>query len=364
MKKLLLILVSAALILSAAFASAAEDPPKATVSILKDESLGQIFLNISIDDFNAFGFRYGDSCDVLFSNGVSLKDIPYYNGYYAKTGDPLIVAYPGYAYVAVAICNADPSWDYYGCREGDSAAVVRAEAGRYLQVQDALDLVYSNDRADYPDDERFANFRAMKGGRLREDTFYRGASPVNNMFGRAGYVDELIRKAGVRFVLDLADTDEKVRQYAEESRPAYFLSLYESGRVAPLGLTAASRTETFRASLADGLREMMKYEGPYYIHCLEGKDRTGFVCMLLEALSGAGTDEITEDYMETYKSYYGIVPGTAHYQAVLDVKFHDFFDWITGLGDGTPESGAAAYLEQSGMSETEIRELQSFLTGE
>ena len=34
-------------------------------------------------------------------------------------------------------------------------------------------------------------------------------------------------------------------------------------------------------------REMMKKEGPFYIHCTEGKDRGGFVSLMLEALSGA-----------------------------------------------------------------------------
>ena len=59
-------------------------------------------------------------------------------------------------------------------------------------------------------------------------------------------------------------------------------------------------------SLAEGLRDLIEHKGPYYISCTEGKDRTGFVCLLLEALAGATFDEIETDYMKTYENYYGI----------------------------------------------------------
>lgn len=42
------------------------------------------------------------------------------------------------------------------------------------------------------------------------------------------------------------------------------------------------------------------------IHCTEGKDRTGFVCTLIEGFAGATYAEIVEDYMMTYFNYYAI----------------------------------------------------------
>ena len=35
---------------------------------------------MTIDDFNNYGFKFGDSVDVKFSNGYELLDLPYYNG--------------------------------------------------------------------------------------------------------------------------------------------------------------------------------------------------------------------------------------------------------------------------------------------
>ena len=41
-------------------------------------------------------------------------------------------------------------------------------------------------------------------------------------------------------------------------------------------------------------------------HCSAGKDRTGFVCMLIEALAGTSYQDIVDDYMITYDNYYEI----------------------------------------------------------
>ena len=51
---------------------------------------------------------------------------------------------------------------------------------------------------------------------------------------------------------------------------------------------------------------MTEHSGPCLIHCVEGKDRTGFVCALMLALAGASAQEIIDDYMITYYNYYGI----------------------------------------------------------
>ena len=207
----MIFLIVLVLLLLMPAAGSGETVPACTVPIAEDTEFGSIRLGISVDDFNALGFRCGDSCDLAFSNGHTLKDIPYYNGYYARTGALLIVAYPGYEYPVIAYSNGPAAWKKLGCADDDTITVMRAEAGKYLSVQKSLDTVYSNDRADFPDDTAFANFRELKGGRLKEKTFYRGASPVNNQYGRVETVNRLISEAGIRFNLDLSDTEERRR---------------------------------------------------------------------------------------------------------------------------------------------------------
>ena len=37
---------------------------------------------------------------------------------------------------------------------------------------------------------------------------------------------------------------------------------------------------------------------------MEGKDRTGYASSLIEALCGAGYDDLLSDYIKTYEYYY------------------------------------------------------------
>lgn len=60
-----------------------------------------------------------------------------------------------------------------------------------------------------------------------------------------------------------------------------------NGNVILLALSANYRSEGFAQTLCSALYEMTKYEGPVLIHCVEGKDRTGFVCTLLSALANS-----------------------------------------------------------------------------
>ena len=359
MKKIFAASVAFAAFLLAAPSAFAEETaiPEGTFTISENEEFGSVEVNVSVEEFEALGFELGDSCDVVFSNGEKLEGIPYYNGYYTKTLEPLIVSYPGYETPRIAYNNGDPAWDVHGCEEGDTVTITLAEHGVFSDVQEAMNTVYTDDRADYDSDEEFANFRAMKGGSMKEDFVFRGCSPVDSQYNRAETVDALVEQAGVKFILDLADTEEKLQNYlaADESISEYVRGLVENGSVDPIGLASAYRSEKYMTALADGLREMCNHEGPYYIHCTEGKDRTGFAGILLESLCGASKEEVLADYMETYKNYYGIDEESDLYKAVVSVKFDDIYDW---LSEKTPEG----YLKEAGMTDEEISALAEALS--
>ena len=357
--------------------TAAGTPPEetaVTAPVTEYTPYGAVEMSIPFEDFNASGFDLGDSCEVRFSNGYTLEDVPYYNGYNARSGDPVICAYPGYKKPVIAFCQGTELWKDAGLKEGDSVTVTLKEKGRYRETQDILNIVYSNERSEYESDEDFANFRVLSGGDLKEGMFYRGASPVDNSMSRAEIADNLLWAYGIRYILDLADNEEKIASYREKEdfSSDYFVSLYEDNKVSLLGLTASFRTERFMKSLAGGLRDMVTMEGPVYIHCLEGKDRTGFVCALLEALAGASYEEILEDYMETYDNYYGITQDShpEKYEAIRHLKFMDIISQLTTLPDDADFGGtvlkdsAEQYLRDSGMTEDEIQTLRDYLCKE
>ena len=107
--------------------------------VMQDTNFGSVCLDVSIDDFNSSGFSYGDSVDIAFSNGFELKDIPYYNGYYANVGDPLLAGYPGSPYIKAALNYGDSLWNMADLAEGDTATVALKETGIYRDVQEAFD---------------------------------------------------------------------------------------------------------------------------------------------------------------------------------------------------------------------------------
>lgn len=310
----------------AACTKPAEDAPEtpgiADVGIIHEPEFGGVYITNTIEEFNAKGFAYGDSVDVSFSNGYKLEDLPYYNGYYVQTGEPLLIAYPGYDYIKAAINNGDDLWVVAGLSETDTASVTLREAGKYKDIQEARDIHYKDDRSLFESDEVFANFRDMRTSGLRPGVLYRSASPCDNQHNRAPFVDALIQNAGVQYILNLADTPEKIAGYMakEDFASPYFASLYENGCVDPIGLNMNFGSEEFRGKIAAGLTRMAEADGPYLIHCTEGKDRTGFVCMLLEALCGASYEQIRDDYMITYDNYYQISPekDSARYTTIVE----------------------------------------------
>ena len=71
---------------------------------------------------------------------------------------------------------------------------------------------------------------------------------------------------------------------------------------------------------------MIEKDGPYLVHCTEGKDRAGFVAGLLEALMGSTVDEIKEDYMITYMNYYGVEYGSEQYEKIAESNIHSLYE--------------------------------------
>jgi hypothetical protein len=352
--------------------SGAVDTVLSDVAILHEEEFGGAYLCSTIDAFNALGFSYGDSVRIEFSNGCVLDDLPYYNGYYTQTGEPLLVAYPGYPYIKAGINNGDDLFVTAGLRESDTATVTLVERGRYTAIQNARDIHYTDLREDYQSDTEFANFRSVRAGGIGEGILCRSASPCDNQHGRAPYADALMSGAGVAFILNLSDDEQKLRGYLDDPGFASpgFLALYESGGVVPIALNMNYGSAEFKEKVAGGLSRMAEVPGPYLVHCTEGKDRTGFVCMLLEALCGANYEEIVDDYMITYRNYYGISAAEEpeRYEVIVESVLDPMIRSLAG-DDGADvrtvdlAGCAAQYLTDGGMAPALIGQLRDRLAG-
>ncbi len=359
--------------------------------IQHEKEFGGVYICLTIDEFNSKGYEYGDSLNITFSNGYVLEDVLYYNGYYTANGEPLLVAYPGYPYIKAGINNGEDLYEIANLKktkeeiakqslyavaalaQSDTAAIILNEAGKYKDIQNARNIHYKDDRTLYDSDEIFANFRYVKAGKIAEKTLYRSASPCDNQHNRAPYVDALAEKAGIGFILNLSDTDTKIEKYmaAADFNSPYFASLYEKWKVELIALNMNYGSQAFKEKIAGGLNVMAEAEGPYLVHCTEGKDRTGFVCMLLEALAGADYDEIVKDYMITYDNYYKINPTKEKDKYEIIIK-NVLDPMILSLSKGNEtdvqkldlKACAVDYLTEGGMSPETIDKLITCLTGE
>ena len=333
-----------------------------------------VFIEISAADFNALGFAFGDSVDVAFSNGYTLKGLPYYSGTLVEPGEALLLGSSKLPYIEAGVAYGEDMWATAGLSEGDTATVTLTEPGAFADLQKALDLSYTDERADYPSDVAFANFRELSGGNLKPGKFYRGASPVNNKHNRAAYANALIADAGVQVDFDLADNNDEIEGFLEEDAKAgvdvsHFEGLHSKADVVAIDLDDAYVSEEYGRKLATGLGELMQHDGPAYIHCTAGKDRTGFVCMVLEALAGASYQQIVDDYMITYDNYYQIneANDAERFKIIKEQRLDSMLRHMAGLEKGAdPASADLAtcarnYLRAAGMTDEQVDQLTAYL---
>ena len=255
------------------------------------------------------------------------------------------------------------SWAYKEGIEGPVAfrITLLSKAGED-GTPDPIGLAYTNSREDYPNlsDEEFANFRVVATTGLGDGILCRSSSPVNPVIHRNRFADAALKEAGVVTVLNLADT-----RNAMEAFEGYRETYYAAIDVLPLNMGMSLASDDFRAKLAEGLRFLCAHEGPYAIHCREGKDRTGLVAALLECFMGATLDEVTRDYMLSFYNYYGIRPGDDLYDMIVEnnicKNLRSFFE-VDDLAQADLALEAEEYFLSLGLSDAALDALRENLS--
>ena len=334
--------------------------------IVSYNEFGAAMLDFTETDMTKAGFTLGD----VISITVDGKEIvmPYYDGYYTRNGEYLCVAYPTYPSICFTANNVGLPEELTGL-EGHAVTVRMKEKGGCIDVQQALSMKYTNDREDYAliSDVAFANARGVSAGKMASGILYRSSSPFSNEINRAKYVSEYLEQAKVMTVLNLTDTEEKMAAY---DMPAYSRSLWEGGQVILCPLKADPTADDYNQRLVAALKELPSRPAPYVVHCTEGKDRTGYVCALLEGLCGATYEEIVADYLITYDNYYQITPvkDPALCNTLVSLRLNTCLMYYAGVTDEAqlPEvdyaKAFASYLLSHGMSQQQLDALVQALT--
>ena len=380
-----LALILAALLLCGSFACAEESaPPAFTTGIARISGFGNLHLELRASELLSSGYAVGDLVAVSIAGRTIVmplcteySDVDSGDAVARLTvmdsDDPdsvvLAVNHGSMAAVfGVAVrvtVDEGPGyrWDY-SVPEPVEVTVALHAAGGYLGTYAVRHLERYAARGDCPDlsDEDWANFRAVAVTGIADGVLYRSSSPVNPVLGRSAEAARAVAAHGIRTVLDLADSPAELAAHE-----GYALSGYARLNVIARHMSVAVLSLDFAAGLAEMLRFMIAHEGPYLVHCLEGKDRTGFAIAVLECLAGAPLGEIEADYMLTYRCLFGVLPGTEQYRSIAE---HVFFPLLrSAFGVDSLEGAdlralAEQYLLGTGLTEGEIGALRQRLSAE
>ena len=197
-------------------------------------------------------------------------------------------------------------------------------------------MKHLDSREDFNTDEEFANFRSLILRNRKSTMFFRSASAIKNTYGRLEITQKLMRERSIVSIIDFSDVRYRCMSYE------------------------------FGLALTRKIYEIFAKESPYIIQCDAGKKRTGFVCIVLEMLSGTTYDNIVADYLESYKNNNGI-DFSINPEIAKKIEFQKVQKIIRYINDDNDyekanlKTIACKYLQKHGMSKQEIKMLQAKL---
>ena len=355
--------------------STVTDPTEITTKIYEIAKHGNLILYMYGKDLYDKGYQHGDVVKIAI--GDKEWNVPLCTSYSdVDNGMPVLRAIADTDGVVLALnmgdfattagiaqktaIDEDPGyrWDYLSDSPIEIKITMKEKAG-YRDEWLIRQLVRTNERTDYPhlSDEAFANFRVIETAGMGKGILYRSSSPINPYIGRNTYADKAAEKAGIITVVNLAD-NSNIYEGTENS-------YYSTCQVVYVNLGMDFLSESTLDGIAEGMRFIIDNDGPYLIHCNEGKDRAGFVSALLECLMGATLDEVIDDYMLTYYNYYGVEEGTEKYNAVVKnnlIKSLNTTFKVDDVYKADLVAEAEAFLiEEAGLSADEVAALKANL---
>lgn len=324
-----------------------------TGSVTAIEKYGHAVTDILFEDMQKQGYEHGDIVTVMYDNGYSFS-APITANYDVDQGEFLVRTNYADGFIAACI-NYGKMNEVAKISVGSKLTISMKEKAGYLAQYEIRSLSRTDTREDYKSDVVFANFRETTVGVIKSKTVYRGSHPTRKGWARAPYVAKLLQEAKVQTIINMSDTKDELQAFLTTENPeysAYYNEIAKNGNVICLGMSVDFKSDEFGKKLVEGLKFAASHRGPYYFHCNEGKDRTGFVGILLGSLMGAKKSVLLDDYMKSYENFYGVKKGTKKYTVIAETNFEPMYAYIS---DGkTAQEGARNYLIKNGMKESEI----------
>ena len=325
----------------------------------KIDRFGDLQFNISKELMDQNGFSYGDILTIRHNN--SSKQMPYCRYITDVLPGQSVLCFEANM-LSICILNGNYASEYgiaeyhinekqeteWSISNDDYIEIELYEKQGYADTLKYFNFTRSNNREDYESDEVFANFREVIPNAL-----YRSSSPVNTIINRSDTADKLIGKYNIKTIINLCDSDIKIEKMLKSN--TNYERIYKDNRVLALNMNSDFKSKIFQMQIASAFKEILKYEKPFLIHCTDGKDRTGFVILIIMALCGYSKEEIIHEYLKTYCNYYHISKNDEKYEYLKENALKYFFDCLKVKND--IRDAVISYLIQGKMSEDDIQKL-------
>ena len=246
----------------------------------------------------------------------------------------------------------------------DEVKISLKEKKGFLDEYKVRNLTRTDAREDYPNltDEEFANFRAVSVKGVKDNILYRSSTPIEPAIGRNEYAMAAMEKAGIHTVINLDDSVDTMKNYS-----TYPGSFYSKCAVINPEMNYDFAGKEFGEKVRQSVLFITENDGPYLIHCKEGKDRTGILCAILEYFAGAAVDDVNRDYMTTYYNYYNVQPEDAAYSIILNNNYvktlSNLFE-VDDLEEADLQEEAEQYLRAIGLTSEQLTALGQKLKSE
>ena len=199
--------------------------------------------------------------------------------------------------------------------------------------------------------------------RIRQGLIYRGAKLENiTQEGK----DKLLNVYGIKTDLDMR-AEATVSPLGDGVKFVNVSGPYYVGSTGVNSTADSSKGPwkgTYREALLEEIKTFAEPKNyPIYIHCSLGRDRTGTLAFLINALCGVGLEDLYRDYETSFFSTMGCYDGQS--PAVMMNNIKNLYTFLNNYAEGdTLAEKTEKFMLDIGVTQAEIDSIRSILLEE
>ena len=166
---------------------------------------------------------------------------------------------------------------------------------------------------------------------------------------------EVVKRLGIKTDLDLRGGEIKKSPFGDSIKLITINGAYYNGNE-----TGVDGSEEYRNAFRDELKVCANPDNyPLLFHCAIGRDRTGTLAFVLQALCGVEKEALIREYELSCLTVGGATDGNRG----LAEKITEFYNFIDSLDGKTFADKTASLVKSLGVTDAEIKSIKRILLG-